>query len=168
MSEPPTSAPPSEQPTSEELLAQEERLVFGAFTHDDAWALGSLLVQLARERDLPVAIDIRRGDQQLFHHARPGTSPDNASWIERKTNVVRRFGHSSLLIGQRHRDRGTTFEDAGGLPRDTYAAHGGSFPITVTGAGIIGTVTVSGLPQVQDHNLVVEAVQRFLAGLHMS
>jgi uncharacterized protein (UPF0303 family) len=156
----------SERPTSDELLAQEERLVFSRFTHDDAWALGSLLVELARERELPVAVDIRRGDQQLFHHARPGTSPDNASWIERKINVVRRFGHSSLLVGQRHRDRGTTFEDAGGLPGDTYAAHGGSFPITVTGAGIIGTVTVSGLPQVDDHNLVVEAVQRFLDSGH--
>ena len=156
----------SERPTSDELLAQEERLVFSGFTHDDAWALGSLLVELARERELPVAIDIRRGDQQLFHHARPGTSPDNASWIERKTNVVRRFGHSSLLVGQRHRDRGTTFEDATGLPGDTYAAHGGSFPITVVGAGIIGAVTVSGLPQVEDHKLVVEAVQRFLDSGH--
>lgn len=147
---------------AERLRAQEERLVFAAFTHDDAWALGSLLVDLARGRDLPVAIDIRRGDQQLFHHARPGTVPDNATWIERKVNVVRRFGHSSLLIGQRHRDRGTTFEDATGLPRDTYAAHGGAFPITIPGAGIIGTVTVSGLPQVDDHNLVVEALERFL------
>jgi uncharacterized protein (UPF0303 family) len=154
----------SDYPPSDELLAQEERLVFPAFTHDDAWTLGSALVELARERALPVAIDIRRGDQQLFHHARPGTSPDNASWIERKTNVVRRFGHSSLLVGQRHRERGTTFEDATGLPRDTYAAHGGAFPITVAGAGIVGTVTVSGLPQVEDHQLVVEAVERFLAG----
>jgi uncharacterized protein (UPF0303 family) len=152
----------SEHPTSEELLAQEECLVFGSFTHDDAWALGASLVELARERGLPVTIDIRRGDQQLFHHARPGTTPDNDAWIDRKSNVVRRFGHSSLLIGQRHRDRGTTFEEAAGLPRDTYAAHGGAFPITVTGAGVIGTVTVSGLPQVDDHALVVEALRRFL------
>ena len=156
----------SERPTSDELLAQEERLVFPRFTHDDAWALGSLLVELARERELPVAVDIRRNGQQLFHHARPGTSPDNASWIERKINVVQRFGHSSLLVGQRHRDRGTTFEAASGLPGDTYAAHGGAFPITVSGAGIIGTVTVSGLPQVEDHQLVVEAVERFLESGH--
>lgn len=154
----------SEYPTSDELLAQEERLVFASFGPDDAWSLGSALVELARRRGLPVAIDIRRGDQQLFHHARPGTVPDNAAWIERKINVVRRFGHSSLLVGQRHRDRGTTFEEATGLPRDTYAAHGGAFPITVTGAGIIGTVTVSGLPQVDDHNLVVEALHSFLGG----
>lgn len=153
----------SEPITSEELLAQEQELVFGAFTHDDAWTLGSLLVELARERDLPVAVDIKRGDQQLFHHARPGTSPDNDSWVERKNNVVRRFGHSSLLIGQRHRDRGTTFEESSGLPRETYAAHGGAFPIAVAGAGVIGTVTVSGLPQVEDHKLVVEALRTMLS-----
>ena len=149
-------------PSIDEILAQEEELVFTGFTHDDAWTLGSLLVGLARERDLPVAIDIRRGDQQLFHHARPGTVPDNATWIERKNNVVRRFGHSSLLIGQRHRDKGTTFEDATGLSRESYAAHGGAFPIRIAGAGVIGTVTVSGLPQVDDHALVVEAVRSFL------
>ena len=43
-----------------------------------------------------------------------------------------------------------------------FAAHGGSFPITVRDVGVIGTVTVSGLPQAQDHALVVEALQTFL------
>jgi uncharacterized protein (UPF0303 family) len=43
-----------------------------------------------------------------------------------------------------------------------YAAHGGSFPINITGSGLIGTATVSGLPQAADHALVVEAIERFL------
>ena len=42
-----------------------------------------------------------------------------------------------------------------------YAAHGGAFPIAVEGAGVIGTVVVSGLPQLEDHALVVEALERF-------
>lgn len=151
-------------PTTAELLAQEERLVFSRFTHDDAWRLGCLLVETARERELAVTVDIRRGDQQLFHVALAGTTPDNDSWVERKSNVVRRFHHSSLLVGQRHRDKGTTFEEASGLPAERYAAHGGSFPIAVTGAGVVGTLTVSGLPQVEDHNLVVEILERFLNG----
>ncbi|MER6158408.1 heme-degrading domain-containing protein [Streptomyces sp. NPDC001868] len=148
-------------PTIEELEAQELRLVFDQFTHDDAWALGSLLVELARERHAPVAIDIRRGSQQLFHAALPGSTPDNDAWIDRKRRVVERYGASSYLVGARFRAKGTTFEDSSRLDPDTFAAHGGSFPVTVMGAGIIGTVTVSGLPQLEDHALVVEALERF-------
>lgn len=153
---------PEITPTVEELEAQERHLVFRRFTHDDAWALGSLLVELARERQAPVAIDIRRAGQQLFHAALPGSAPDNDAWIDRKRRVVERYGASSYLVGTRFRDKGTTFEDSARLDPDEYAAHGGSFPITVDGVGVIGTVTVSGLPQLQDHRFVVEALEQFL------
>ncbi|CAM5528340.1 UPF0303 protein [Streptomyces pilosus] len=153
---------PDATPTVEELEAQERRLVFEHFTHDDAWALGSLLVEMARERRAPVAIDIHRAGQQLFHAALPGSAPDNDAWIARKRRVVERYGSASYLVGARHRAKGTTFEASSRLDPDTYAAHGGSFPITVRGAGVIGAVTVSGLPQLEDHNMVVEALDRFL------
>lgn len=147
-----------------ELEAQQARLALPRFTHEDAWALGSLLVELARERGAPVAVDIRRGAQQLFHCALPGSSADNDAWIDRKRRVVERYGESSLLVGARFRAKGRTFEEGSRLDPDTYAAHGGSFPLTVAGAGVIGAVTVSGLPQLADHALVVEALERFLAG----
>ncbi|MFD5814624.1 heme-degrading domain-containing protein [Streptomyces sp. NPDC127038] len=149
-------------PEIAELEEQERRLTLPRFTHEDAWALGTLLVELARERGAPVAVDIRRGGQQLFHAALPGSTPDNDAWIDRKRRVVERYGCSSLLVGSRFRAKGTTFEDSSRLDPDTYAAHGGAFPITVTGAGVIGTVVVSGLPQVEDHKMVVEALEKFL------
>ncbi|GGS44848.1 MULTISPECIES: heme-degrading domain-containing protein [Streptomyces] len=148
-------------PTVSELIAQERRLTLPRFSYDDAFALGSLLVELARERNAPVAIDIRRGAQQLFHAALPGSSADNDAWIDRKRKVVERYGESSYLVGTRFRAKGTTFEESSRLDPDTYAAHGGSFPIAVEGAGVIGTVTVSGLPQAEDHAMVVEALERF-------
>ncbi|MEV5982225.1 heme-degrading domain-containing protein [Streptomyces sp. NPDC052114] len=154
----------SEAPSIAELEAQEARLTLPHFTHDDAWALGTLLVDLARERRAPVAIDIRRGGQQLFHAALPGSTPDNDAWIDRKRRVVERYACSSYLVGSRFRAKGTTFEASSRLDPDVYAAHGGAFPITVEGAGVIGTVVVSGLPQVADHALVVEALERFVAG----
>src|SRR5579883_2636195 len=46
---------------------------------------------------------------------------------------------------------------------DLFAAHGGAFPVLVAGVGLVGTVAVSGLPQLEDHLLVVEALQAFLA-----
>ncbi|MGV2920484.1 heme-degrading domain-containing protein [Streptomyces alfalfae] len=144
-----------------ELEAQEARLVLPRFTHDDAWALGSLLVELARERAAPVAIDITRGGQQLFHAALPGSTPDNDAWLARKRRVVERYGCSSYLVGSRFRAKGTTFEASSRLDPDVYAAHGGAFPVAVDGAGVIGVVAVSGLPQVEDHALVVEALERF-------
>ncbi|UFR04274.1 heme-degrading domain-containing protein [Streptomyces sp. Go40/10] len=153
---------PEPVPSVEELQAQQRRLVFDRFTHEDAWALGSLLVELARERQAPVAIDIHRAGQQLFHAALPGSTPDNDAWIARKRRVVERYGAPSYLVGARFRAKGTTFEESSRLDPDTYAAHGGSFPITVEGAGVIGAVTVSGLPQLEDHRFVVEALEVFL------
>ncbi|MFE2826184.1 heme-degrading domain-containing protein [Streptomyces sp. NPDC059271] len=149
-------------PEIAELEEQERRLTLPRFTHDDAWTLGTLLVELARERDAPVAVDIRRGGQQLFHAALPGSTPDNDAWIDRKRRVVERYGCSSLLVGSRFRAKGTTFEDSSRLDPDTYAAHGGAFPLTVKNTGVIGTVVVSGLPQIEDHRLVVEALEKFL------
>jgi len=160
-----TPTAPTTAPTIAELEEQERRLTLPHFTYDDAWALGTLLVELAREQGAPVAIDIRRGGQQLFHAALPGSTPDNDAWIDRKRRVVERYAASSLLIGTRFRAKNTTFEDSSRLDPDVYAAHGGAFPITVKGAGVIGTVVVSGLPQLEDHAMVVEALEHFAATL---
>ena len=146
------------------IEAQERTLVFRGFSNDDAWALGSILVELARERVLAVTIDITRGEQQLFHAAMPGTSAHNDAWITRKTRTVREFSVSSLLADQRAKLGGNSFEAAPWIDPLRYAGHGGSFPINVAGVGVVGTVTVSGLPQLEDHALAVEAVTAFLAG----
>lgn len=145
------------------LESQERRLVLRSFTHDDAWHLGSLLVELARLRHAPIAVDIHHGPQQLFHCALPRSTADNDAWIERKRRVVERYAESSYLVGARFRAKGKTFEEASRLDPDRYAAHGGSFPIAVEGVGVIGAITVSGLPQAEDHALVVEALERFIA-----
>ena len=147
-----------------ELAAQEERLVFDAFGHDDAWRLGSLLVELARERGAAVTVEIRRGAQQLFHFALEGTSADNDAWLARKCAVVERYAESSFRVGARFRAKGSTFEESSRLDPDRYAAHGGAFPVRLRGTGVVGAVAVSGLPQAEDHALVVEALERFLAG----
>ncbi|UWP84278.1 heme-degrading domain-containing protein [Dactylosporangium fulvum] len=147
-----------------ELETQEERLQFSRFDNTDAWALGCLLVDLARERDLSITIDIRRHGHQLFHAALPGTAPDNDRWIERKIRVVERLNASSYLVGRRLAARGRTFDADYGVNPADYATHGGAFPIRVRDVGVVGVVTVSGLPQADDHALVVEALERFLAG----
>jgi uncharacterized protein (UPF0303 family) len=146
------------------LAAEEEELQFTSFTNDDAWALGSALVAVARRERAPVAIGITRNRHRLFHAALPGATPDNDSWIERKTRVVNRFGHSSLYVRQASIERGTTFEEEFGLDPHRYAAHGGAFPVLVRSVGPVGAVVVSGLPQVEDHRMVVAALRAHLTG----
>jgi uncharacterized protein (UPF0303 family) len=153
----------SEKDLLAELFAQEERLRFSTFDHQTAWALGVQLTEAARARGLGVTVSVRRGTQRLFHAALPGTSADNDAWIERKSRVVDRYGHSSFLVGTRFRVEGSTFEESSRLDPDLYAAHGGVFPIIVDGVGPVGTVGVSGLPQADDHAFVVEQLEIFLA-----
>ena len=150
------------QPTVDSLDREERALQFDRFDHQTAWEVGLALVEKARAADAPVTVDIRRNGQQLFHAALPGTAPDNDAWILRKQRVVERFGRSSLNIGERARQAGTTFEEQMRLDPDLYAAHGGAFPVTVRGVGVVGGVAVSGLPQVEDHRLVVEVLSEFL------
>ncbi|MGK4598178.1 heme-degrading domain-containing protein [Amycolatopsis sp. w19] len=147
------------------LAAQEERLVFSRFDNETALKLGAHLLAAARDRALPVTVSVRRGGQRLFHAALPGTSADNDAWIDRKSRVVDRYGHSSFFVGEQFRAKGTTFEADSRLDPDLYAAHGGVFPVIVEGVGPVGTVGVSGLPQADDHAFVVEQLEIFLATL---
>jgi uncharacterized protein (UPF0303 family) len=144
------------------LAAQEARLVFARFSNTDAWRLGSAMVAAATGRALPVTIDIRRHGQQLFHVALPGTTAENDSWIERKVNVVNRFSASSYLVGRRLAADGTGLDEALGVDPLLFAAHGGAFPIRIADAGVVGTVTVSGLQQADDHGFVTEMISAFL------
>jgi uncharacterized protein (UPF0303 family) len=145
------------------LEQQEERLVFTRFDNNDAWKLGSAMVTAAAERSLPIAIDIRRHGQQLFHVALAGATADNDSWVERKANVVNRFSAASYLVGLRLAARGQDLYALFGVEPRLFAAHGGSVPIRVRDVGVIGTVTVSGLPPADDHAFVVEMIEAFLA-----
>jgi uncharacterized protein (UPF0303 family) len=147
----------------DELEAQESRLVFDRFDEQTAWDLGVALRQAGLAAELPIAISIRRNGQQLFHAALPGSSADNDGWLARKSAVVDRYGRSSLRVGEEFRVRGESFDEDSRLDVTLFAAHGGAFPILVRGTGCIGTVAVSGLPQLEDHQLVVEALEAALA-----
>ena len=137
------------------IATQERELCFARFDEDVAWTLGSRLRTMAVARKAGVVIDVRRFGQPIFYSALPGTTPDNAEWIRRKSNLVARFHRSSYRMGL---EMGANLFEKYALSMGDFAAHGGSFPICVQGAGVIGSVTVSGLPQRADHELVVEAL----------
>ena len=147
----------------EQLLQQERELQFESFDETTAWELGCQLVERARTEGLPVVVDIQHGTHQLFHASLPGSAPDNDEWVKRKARAAIRFGHSSLYMGELLKSRGQTIEKNYLVPESEVAPHGGSFPVIVKGTGIVGTVTVSGLPAQDDHKLVVEGIRDYLA-----
>ncbi len=146
-----------------QLLQEEQELQFTSFNEATAWQIGCDLVERAVKEDLPVTIDITRGNHQLFHASLRGTSVDNDEWIKRKVRLVYRFGHSSFYIGQLLKSKGKRIEEAYLISESDYAPHGGCLPVIVRDTGMIGMITVSGLAQEEDHKLVVRAITDYLA-----
>ncbi len=149
----------------EQLLLEENQLQFICFNEDTAWKIGGWLVDHATRHQLPIVIDIQLNGHQLFHASRPGTSPDNDEWVKRKVRLVNHFGHSSFYIAQLLKHEGKTIEEKFLLPASKFAPHGGCFPIMIKETGVVGTITVSGLPQEEDHKIVVLALRTFLEGV---
>jgi uncharacterized protein (UPF0303 family) len=146
----------------EQIALQERTLQFQRFDSKVAWELGTAFQAVADKRQLPVVIDIQLHGYPLFSYAMPGTTPDNWDWIRRKRNVVMRYHRSSYAIGLKHQRAQTNFHAATGLDLKDYATHGGGFPILLIGAGCVGTIVISGLPQRDDHMLVVSVLQKYL------
>jgi uncharacterized protein (UPF0303 family) len=139
------------------IAAQEELLQFHAFDHTTAWLLGESIKKHCETQNLAVTIEIRICRETVFSYAMAGTSPNNADWARRKRNTTELQQRSSYAVGLALQE-GETLESQSGLPPRDYAHHGGSVPIRVKGVGFVGAATISGLPQRDDHNMVVQAM----------
>jgi uncharacterized protein (UPF0303 family) len=142
----------------ERIEEQHRRLRLSAFDEDVAWRLGNDLRRRAIDRGVAVTIEVRIAGETVFLHAMRGTAPANADWARRKRNVVELLHRSSYAVGIESECDGQSELELMGMPQRDVACHGGSFPIAVDGIGCVGVVTVSGLPQRADHELVVEAL----------
>lgn len=145
----------------DQLTAEYQSLTLPRFAEAEAQALGQILVKLAD--GLPVVINIRTANRTLFHAALPGSAPLNDVWARRKSNTALLFELPSFLVGQKHALKGSL--EGNGLGNADYADHGGAVPIKVAGVGVVACATVSGLPQAEDHALVVRGITALLAGL---
>ncbi len=142
----------------ETIKRQEVTLVFERFDEAVAFEIGSAIRERALKQDMPIIVDIRTFDRPLFYAAMPGSNASNPDWARRKINVVKRYLRSTyrLVLEQQRPDR--TFKVGEGLDVSEYVLAGGGFPVTVKGAGVIGVIAVSGLPEREDHNVVVDAL----------
>jgi uncharacterized protein (UPF0303 family) len=147
--------------STQELLQQEKDLILSSFTNEDAIGLGQELLKLALDQKAPVIVQVRIGEQIIFHSALTGSSSENDWWINRKYRVVEKFKHSSIYVRVSFEEKNQSFEEDSGLDNELYAAHGGGFPISVTDIGIVGVALVSGLPQVEDHKMIIKGLTNF-------
>lgn len=146
----------------EAIRRQEAVLVFDRFDEAAAFEIGAAIRARALKENLPIIVDIRTFDRPLFYAAMPGSNASNPDWARRKINVVRRFLKSTyrMVLEQNRPDR--TFKVGEGLDIADYVLAGGGFPVTVKGAGVVGVIAVSGLPERDDHGVVVDALCDYL------
>lgn len=143
------------------LIAEETDLALPRFDYDTAWELGSEIRRMAAVAKLPVAIEITQHGTVVFSALLPGATPDNIIWARRKRAVVEHFHHSSLYMRLLCEKNGVDFATRYRLSPGDYAASGGGVPIMVTGVGLVGTIAISGLPDVEDHALAAQALKQF-------
>lgn len=143
------------------IARQEELLQFDAFDNTTAWKLGEAIKMHCEAAHLAVTIEVRLCRETVFFYAMAGTSPNNADWARRKRNTTELQQRSSYAVGLALQE-GETLESQSGLPLRDYAHHGGSVPIRVKGVGCVGAATISGLPQRDDHIIVVQVMASLL------
>lgn len=136
-------------------------LAFDSFSISDAHFIGQHLTEIAHVESLPITIDIAIGKHQVYHFACEGTSDDNDNWVRRKNNITLFFGKSSYYVSRMLIERGEDIVKDYQLNEEDYAPFGGSFPIMSGNNEVLGTITVSGLLDHLDHELVVRALKWF-------
>jgi uncharacterized protein (UPF0303 family) len=142
-----------------EQLEAEGRIELDHFTNEDAFELGSLAAAVTQEWGLSLSVDIVIGDYLVYRVRLGKTGVGNDPWLAGKAAVATHFGDSSLLVKRRQEATGVPFSELP-LDHDVMKAHGGSFPIYVDG-DLVATFTLSGEPDVVDHEVAAEALRRY-------
>ncbi|TGP50758.1 hypothetical protein EN873_23060 [bacterium M00.F.Ca.ET.230.01.1.1] len=143
----------------EDLQRETERLAFSAFSQADALGIGKTLLRLAEDKALRVAVGVDLGEQVIFRAALPGTSADYQHWIERKFAAVRRFAKASMQLELQTRLE-PNFAAERALDPSRYVLCGGAVPICV-GSAMVGAIGCAGLASIDDHRLVIRAIETY-------
>ena len=149
--------------TSSQLINEEQILTLPSLDLAGALEIGEIAKSIAFLRKLPLAIQVRLGDWIIYHASLPGSTSENHWWIDRKARVVMLKHHSTMHERVRAEERGVDWHKENNLLDETHAIHGGGLPLITKDKGFVGVLLISGLPQVEDHLLGVEALTEFLA-----
>ena len=148
--------------TSKSLLEEEKILRLTSLTNTNAIEIGEIATTLGKQRNLPIAIEVRIGEWIVYHASLEGSKPKNDWWIKRKVAVVMLKQHSTMYERVSAEEREVDWHKENKLTDETHAIHGGALPL-ITEEGFQGMLIISGLPQVEDHLLAVEVLTEFLS-----
>ncbi|MBN8667227.1 MAG: heme-binding protein [Chitinophagales bacterium] len=128
------------------------------FSNRIAFDIGLKIVELAKSRNQHIAVEVSRLNHTVFLFVDDNLPADKHNWLRRKANVAKRFEESSLSVKNDLKDGQMSLDKTFGLDERDFIAKGGSIPIFIKNAGMIGTITVSGLRDEEDHNIIIESL----------
>ncbi len=136
-----------------------KKIELDKFDNRTGLEIGLAIVNIAKERNQNVAVQIERLNHTIFLYIDDNLPADKHNWLRRKANVAKHFEESSLSVKNDLINGNMSLEKTFGLNSDDYLAKGGSIPLFVKDAGMIAVVTVSGLHDEDDHNVIIEALK---------
>ena len=148
---------------SKQLLEEEKLFWLKSLDIFSALSIGDIAKSIGFSRNLPIAIEVRIGDWTVYHASLPGSSPENDSWIARKARVVNLKNHSTLYERVRAEELSIDWFTENNLSEKEYAIHGGGLPLISKEQGFVGSLIISGLPQIDDHLFGIEVLTEYLA-----
>jgi uncharacterized protein (UPF0303 family) len=149
--------------TIESLAQEQQDLQLPYFDYNFAAQLGLLIRDQATKAALPISITVAHGTDVVFSILMPGATADNLAWAARKRSVAHRFHRSSLAMRLEAEHDKYDFNQRFRLPEAEFVASGGGVPLILRNGTLIGTAGVSGMPDVEDHRIVVMALKQILA-----
>lgn len=147
---------------ADQVISAVEDIAFGSFGKNDGYALGCLIADRIVRDKLDLAVEIILNGHHIFRAVLNDCDPDTDEWLAGKAAVARDAGVPSLAVQYRCEDEGPDRLPVDALRVD-YRISGGSMPILVRGA-VRGTVTLSGINEVVEHELAVSMMREFLRG----
>ena len=141
-------------------LEELERLDLGFVDNELGVDLGLVAVELITERGLNLAVEVIVSGDVVFRAKLGSTNQNNDPWLTGKALVAEHFGAPSLLVRRRLEAAGESVADHG-LDPDLFRAHGGSIPLRAGGT-VVGTLTLSGEPDVVAHAVAADVIRRYL------
>jgi len=136
-----------------------KKIELDSFSNRMALEMGLAIIDLAKSRNQHIAVEICRLNQTVFIYVDDNLPVDKHNWLRRKANVAKQFEESSLSIKNDLKEGGMSIEKTFGLDDKDFMAKGGSIPVFVKNAGLIATITVSGLHDEEDHKIIIDALK---------